>query len=148
MTNKSLEALEELCSRCYVDSEKCSCHARYQGGECYTSCKYKDQIKQDLEHLVQLEKENKEVKIINDWLKEDISQLKEQLEHNNKTILTQHNLIVKYKKAIKILTEKRVNIDYLLNSSECPTYNFYADDFSDLTQQEYELLKEVLDNDK
>jgi hypothetical protein len=56
MTNKSLEALEELCSRCYVDSEKCSCHARYKGGECSTSCEYKELLEKDLERLDKLEK--------------------------------------------------------------------------------------------
>lgn len=63
----SLEALEELCSRCYVESEKCSCHARYKGGECSTSCEYKELLEKDLERLEKLEKENKELR---DKLKE------------------------------------------------------------------------------
>ena len=56
MTNKSLEALEELCSRCYVESEKCTCHPRYRGGECSTSCEYKELLEKDLERLDKFEK--------------------------------------------------------------------------------------------
>ena len=72
------------------------------------------------------------------------------LKEENKELLVNKNLAqaiaLKYKKTIEILKDKRVNIDLLLNSSECPTYNFYAkqQDLEDLNQQEYELLKEVL----
>lgn len=39
--NKYQEALDKLCSRCYVESEECTCHARYKGGKCYDNCEYK-----------------------------------------------------------------------------------------------------------
>lgn len=54
MTSK--EALERLCSRCYIESEQCTCHPRYKGGVCYTSCEYKEAIEQDLDKLEKLEK--------------------------------------------------------------------------------------------
>ena len=72
------------------------------------------------------------------------------LKEENKELLVNKNLAqaiaLKYKKTIEILKDKRVNIDLLLNSSECPTYNFYAkkQDLEDLNQQEYDFLKEVL----
>ena len=52
----SKEALEKLCSRCYIESEQCTCHPRYKGGVCYTSCEYKEAIEQDLDRLEKLEK--------------------------------------------------------------------------------------------
>lgn len=55
-----------------------------------------------------------------------------------------------YKKAIDIIVNKRVSIDLLLNSSECFVYNFYAkkQELKELTQQEYDFLKEVLERGK
>lgn len=64
----------------------------------------------------------------------------------NVPIILEDTETLKEKNAIKILKDKRVNIDLLLNSSECFVYNFYAkkQDLKDLTQEEYNLLKEVL----
>ena len=47
MTNKYQDALNELCSRCYVESEKCTCHPKYKGGKCNNNCEHK-QILQEL----------------------------------------------------------------------------------------------------
>lgn len=115
--NKSLEALEELCSRCYVESEKCSCHARYKGSECYISCEYKEQIKQDLERLEKLEKT---IEILKD-------------------------------KSVDIvclqLCFKHYNVEYYNNelSNYLPYFMVVK---CQLTQEEYNLLKEVLSNEK
>lgn len=86
-----------------------------------------------------LQKENQELK------EEFITTLKK----NNETLKNEINKIDKLKKAIEILKNKKVNIDLLLNSSECCSYNFYAkkQDLEDLTQEEYDLLKEVLENE-
>lgn len=46
MKNKYQEALEELCSRCYVESEKCTCHARYKGGKCNNNCEYRQTLQE------------------------------------------------------------------------------------------------------
>lgn len=54
MTSK--EALKELCSRCYVESDLCSCHPRYNGGKVNNTCSLRDAILQDLERLEKLEK--------------------------------------------------------------------------------------------
>ena len=70
--SKSLEALEELCSKCYVECEKSFCHARYKGGKCSTFCEYKEQIKKDLERLEVLEEIHKDDK-------EQIKELRNQL---------------------------------------------------------------------
>ena len=45
--NKYQVALNELCSRCYVESEKCTCHPKYKGGKCNNNCEHK-QILQEL----------------------------------------------------------------------------------------------------
>ena len=97
----SKEALKELCCRCYVDSDLCTCHPKYRGGECKTSCEYKETIKQDLERLEKLEK------------------------------------------AIKILKNKTVVIVALKLSKDLNDYNRMTS-FKNLTQEEYELLKEIL----
>lgn len=49
-------------------------------------------------------------------------------------------------KALEIIKEKRVNVGALLMSSDCETYNdiSYSGEENKLTQEEYDLLKEVL----
>ena len=54
----------------------------------------------------------------------------------------------KYCKAIKIIKKKRVNVDFLLDCKTLEQYNNsclrYELDRECLTQEEYDLLKEVL----
>ena len=47
-------------------------------------------------------------------------------------------------KALEIIKKKRVNIQALFYSSSCEDYNKHYNHYEDLTQEEYELLKEVL----
>lgn len=57
MSSKYQEALDELCSRCYVDSDKCTCHPRYEGGKCGSNCEYRQLIQE----LVDKEKTKKPI---------------------------------------------------------------------------------------
>ena len=100
----SEEALKELCSRCYVESDLCSCHPRYSGGKVNNTCSLKDAILQDLD---QLEKYKKAIEILK----------------NNLGVAPYHN------KAFNTYTIDVLNYHYKLN----------------LSKQEYELLKEVLE---
>ena len=94
---------------------------------CYTT------IKQDLERLEELEEENQDLK-------------------DNEKIITDYgyNLVIeneKYKKAIEIL-----KMQTSIENIKCENGNIYIVDIGDIslliTQQEYELLKEVLENEK
>ena len=51
----------------------------------------------------------------------------------------------KQKKALEIIRDKQVAVDELLRCADCEDYNDFAGSNS-LTQEEYELLKEVLTN--
>ena len=46
--------------------------------------------------------------------------------------------------ALEIIKEKRVNVQALFYSSSCEDYNKHYTHYEDLTQEEYDLLKEVL----
>lgn len=94
--------------------------------------KYYKIIKQDLDRLEKLEKENKELrKSIKSWNENGGNLLKEN---------------TKLKKAIEILKNKTVVIVALKLSKDLNDYNRMTS-FENLTQEEYELLKEVLGND-
>lgn len=104
----SKEALKELCSRCYVESDLCSCHPRYSGGKCNNTCKYKETIEQDLDRLEKLEK------------------------------------------AIEILKRFNFSIFTVKNNNNETGFKIFTDSLletQEITQQEYELLKEVLENE-
>ena len=58
--NKYQEALNELCSRCYVESEKCTCHPKYKGGKCNNNCEHK----QALQELIDKEETPMKPKVI------------------------------------------------------------------------------------
>lgn len=47
-------------------------------------------------------------------------------------------------KALEIIKKKRVNVQALFYSSSCDDYNKHYNHYEDLTQEEYELLKDVL----
>ena len=87
-------------------------------------------IKHDLERLEQLEKENQE-------LKEKLSAIEfwneRYMEHNEKL-----------KIAIFIVYMKNVDLELLKDCCNLKDYNNRVNFLRELTQQEYELLKEVL----
>lgn len=102
-------------------------------------------IKQDLERLEQLEKENQE--------------LKDKLNSEALDNWQLHCKYKEYKKAIEIIKSKNVDIFFLVNNCEfvLDNYNYEIEDdimkycykdCSTLTQQECDLLKEVLEDDK
>ena len=68
------------------------------------------------------------------------------------TIREDLDLLEKLEKAFKILVDKKVNIlvlKYFIEKGEgVKTYNLYYTTKEKLTTKEYELLKEVLENDK
>lgn len=129
--SKSLEALDKLCDLATQDS---TC-LNYVIGLAMN-------IKQELEHLVQLEKENQE-------LKEELNDS----ERNNEWLREHYGI---YKKVIEIIKSKNVDIFFLVNNCEfvLDNYNYEIEDdimkycykdCSTLTQQECDLLKEVLE---
>ena len=73
------------------------------------------------------------LKVIETALKEN-EKLKECYENELKNTAYYNNLALKYKKALEIIKEKILDMDY---------FNIIADR-CDLTYQEYELLREVL----
>lgn len=95
-------------------------------------------LKQDLKRIKPLEKEVKDL----------IAATEEFINENNQHMVNQGLKIKKYKKAIKIIKDKKVSIELLLKTDNFNQYNrtrhLYNADF--LTQEEYKLLKEVLDN--
>ena len=108
-------------------------------------------LSQALDRLEELEEENKKLK---EKVKELKEELKEELEiaiknykclvwHNN----NQYNLLIKYNKCIEILKRKKVNI-FSIQLLTCEQYNKSVVKEDELTEEEYELLKEVLGDDE
>lgn len=60
--NKYQEALNELCSRCYVESDRCTCHARYSGGKCNDNCSYRQALQELINEHEKLKEENQKLK--------------------------------------------------------------------------------------
>ena len=107
-------------------------------------------IKQALERLEQLEKENKGLeKLVWKKVEELVNEEHRSKELYDKNIeLKQEN--TKLKQAIRILKDKKVVVSHLLETKNVEEYNFPFKNFSTsfLTQEEYKLLiKEVLDCD-
>ena len=75
-----------------------------------------------------------------------ISQKFVKKEWNNKPRETEKDfeLIETALKALKIIKEKEVNVFIFLHSGDLETYNDMVEDNRKLTQEEYDLLKEVL----
>ena len=97
-------------------------------------------MSKELESLIRLEHSSKRYKgrkedldTIFTALKEN-EKLKECYENELKNVSYYNNLALKYKKALEIIKEKILDMDY---------FNIIADR-CDLTYQEYELLKEIL----
>ena len=75
----------------------------------------------------------------------------ENINHCLLTIREDPDRLEKLEKAFKILVDKKVNIlvlKYFIEKGEgVKTYNLYYTTKEKLTQEEYELLKEVFEND-
>ena len=116
-------------------------------GECEVGSRYYDldflkdinTIKQDLERKEELEKENQEMK---NHIDSEVDFLTNELHEQKERNIDLYRRYEKLKKAIEILKDKSKLI--LKNDNgyyiECGKYGYL-----DLTQQEYELLKEVLE---
>ena len=96
-----------------------------------------NQIEKDLDQLEKLEKENKE--------------LKERYKHRAETSNDLCKAVKQYEKAFDILVNKVVNtliLKYCIaKGGGVETYNLHYKTEEKLTQEEYELLKEVFGND-
>jgi predicted RNase H-like nuclease (RuvC/YqgF family) len=131
--SKSLEALENLV-HCKSETKCKECKHKYR---CTMERDY-NTIKQDLERLEQLEKENQELK----------DKGKELVKDFHKAI----DILKKYKKAIDILKDRLTiefddkynEINFEVSGSTEIDYVYLP--FDD--KQEYELLKEILEDDK
>ena len=118
-------------------------------------------IKQDLERLEELEKEYNNLKkdydekdlecidlqLENEELKKENQELKDKYKRRAETSKELNEALTQYQKAIEILKDKAVNVAKLLLSFKTDNKLDYYNDglFSfRLTQQEYDLLREVL----
>ena len=93
-----------------------------------------------MNRLEELEKQNASLQSENENLKKSNKDYDE-------TNWRQLKYILKLTKVIEILKIKRVSIHILLETNSVAEYNFCVDYNQLLTQEEYELLKEVLGND-
>ena len=78
---------------------------------------------------------------------EDISIIEKELKDKEELETMYSNCVIngaKQKKALEIIKEKRVNIDYLRDCKTLEDYNNILIEKLQLTQEEYDLLKEVL----
>lgn len=123
MTSKEKTRYEELEAKdCLVDEDEIIEYFELK-------CEMLEKENQEL--LIALENKNNEIKFL-------------------KTLINDNKL----KKAIGIIKRKYVDV-YLIESYRFATYNFIrgvkgkyeAEKIEDLTQEEYELLKEVLENE-
>lgn len=126
----SKESLEHICKNC--DNECCP-YIHYE----QSRCSFYGRIRQDLDRLEKLEKENQE--------------LKERYKHRAETSNDLCKAVKQYEKAFDIVTYKSVNILILkyciAKGGDVETYNMHYKTEEQITQEEYELLKEVFGND-
>ena len=133
MTGKEAKLIEAL-NKC--DTQKSYENVRYT----LIDDELRAYIEESLERLKVLEIENRRLNIILDDTKSDY--LKTLREREN---LKQEN--EKLKKVIEIIKNKRVNLNLLFQEpNTLEAYNNYCLPIYKLTQQEYELLNEVLGN--
>ena len=109
-------------------------------------------IKQDLDRLEKLEKENEKLKCKNHDLLDEKLEIVLNNYNQSMGIVELMRIFIEFKKVIKILKDKNVDIYELLKSKNIVDYNnltWSRYDFGgdELTQEEYDLLKEVLEND-
>lgn len=109
----------------------------------------REKLEQSLDRLEQLEKERQEVEA---WLSSKETNTFDEIATMIKKANDYDVLIVKYnklEKALDILISKKVDVNHLKRTKDFNGYNrirqFYNADY--LTEEEYELLKEVLDCD-
>ena len=64
---------------------------------------------------------------------------------NDSGVMRRLDIIEKELKAVEIIKKRKVDIDFLLYSSECWQYNmkFFSGDSRQLPQEEFNILKEV-----
>ena len=105
---------------------------------------------QALENIIEsfFDKDSEDIKTVRKALKEN-GKLKECYKNELKNTAYYNNLALKYKRALKILKEKDVDIEFEITKTidyadYWEKWKDYADDFDLLTQEEYELLKEIL----
>jgi ABC-type phosphate transport system auxiliary subunit len=157
--SKSLEALERLC-KVKIYQKEASAYD-YLGKEIYKE--EINLIKQDLERLEQLEQENLELKqdIVSfedysydldcekEQLKKENQELKEQLELKKfKEFILLNGKLDKLEKAIEILKEYYKFQLFPPAMDNIPEISISTDWEHCISQQEYDLLKEVLKDDK
>lgn len=162
MTNEAKEALENLvhcksitkCKECKHKSH-CTIERDY------------NIIKQSLERLEQVEKENQELaetlELYNEKFaghereRADLIKENQELKAKCKDLMLDFKMFdfntlkqenEKLKKAIDILKNKRVDVDILLCSETLEEFNDGYHEEYRLTQEEYDLLKEVLSDGK
>lgn len=64
------------------------------------------------------------------------------LERALKVVADENGDLLKYKRAFEIIKNKKVNVKWLFNSEDVEDYNKWYE--YHLTQEEYDLLKEML----
>lgn len=132
----SREALEHICKTC--DNKSCP-YIQYEKSRCI----YYGIVKQDLEKLEKLKKENQ-------VLREKVNHFKNVKNRTRRNYKFVEKENTKLKKAIKIIINKGVNELLLKSTKIFAEYNKivkHLEYFDELTQEEYELVKEVFGND-
>ena len=96
-------------------------------------------------HIEVIEKELRRLENKNQTLKERLYKV-QYLEKENSNLFGENQ---KLKKALKILEDKTIHFPFLKRTRNVEIYNKHSDtyNYDELTQEEYELLKEVLGND-
>ena len=121
-----------------MNSKEALARLTYCDNDMESEEKYYKTVKQDLDRLEKLEKEHEK--------------LKERYKHRAETSNDLCKAVKQYEKAFEILVDKKVNIlvlkYFIEKGDDVKTYNLYYTTKEKLTQEEYELLKEVLENDK
>lgn len=126
MTSKEKKALEALYLGIYSQNEMAN---------------YFDLVSKALDRLESLENENDELL---DKKLELVVKNKQQDMFIEKLIQENEKL----KNVIEILKDKRINLVFFRACKDIKEVNLYRSVENKLTQQEYELLKEVLENEK
>ena len=120
-----------------MNSKEALARLTYCDNNMESKAKYYKTVKQDLDRLEKLEKEHEK--------------LKERYKHRAETSNDLCKAIKQYEKAFDILANKVVNILILkyciAKGGGVETYNLHYKTEEKLTQEEYELLKEVFRND-
>ena len=158
---KKIKEIKSLINEFYHEM-KCDNQLTNDSRECWLMYQnYCEEIEKDLERLEKLEAKDKKWQELfgcdlcevlgRELLKEENKKLKQE----NKELLVNKNvaqgIATKYKKALDIIKNKKVDIDMFIDSTSAEDYNkrleyytYINPEVRPLTQEEYELLKEVL----